>query len=970
VGTEVGRSNVAGPIAKGGRGSSRRRRSAVAVTAVFLFLLALTSQASALTLGVGWTGAANNVPEMPLVGASGAATFRVPASEISEKLVETAAESHVTILAQLGGGDSLPSDRAGFRQEAINLVETYGVNGKFWKNHSTLPPEPITTWEVWNEPNLHLHGNSPAEFGSFVSEVAEAIHTHSPGGSPEVLFGGIPYKENGEIKRKGSTLNAALKYLEEANGSLNSYVDGIAIHPYENNPKTFFTPEGGEQYDRIEAFRFAVNRFHTTLVELGSSKSLSITEAGWAADGKEWNVSEAEQASLLSLIVAFGRNNESSLNLKNLDWYNFRDAGPPNQEWAQNCGLRAKDGHFRQSWTAFQAAAGVRQFIPQPPVAITGAATGVGETEVTVNGTVDPKGIPTTYKFEYGTAGGGYTSSQPVPDGSAGSGEGATSVSAVLKNLSPVTEYGYRLVAVNAMGTSYGEPHTFRTAAAPAPAVVVDQSGIEHTFSRSPNGELEEWYQEGTRWVKRLWGGAVAGTPSAFVGADGTIWVYYRNTSNQLVQWNFKGSNWHVEQIGGFNMAGDPSAFEDAEGKRWIYFRSTSNQLIQWWLKGTNFHEEGIGGFNMAGDPSAFEDAEGKRWIYFRSTSNQLFQWWLKGTNFHEEGIGGLTLASDPTAVSLPEGQRNIVYLDSTSGPSRWYLKGTAFSLTHFVTTRPFQGSTKWNGWPGTYSLSLVDLNGDKKADLVGRNSAGELWAALSTGSTFASGSLWANWPTSYSMVFGDVNGDGKADVLGVGPTGDARVSLSTGSSFATSTYWAGWPTNFTAALADVNGDGKADLVGRNSAGELWVALSTGSSFAAGSPWASWPTTYSMEFADVNGDGKADVIGRNTSTGEIRVSLSTGSSFAPSTLWGTLPPAYSIQLADVNGDGKADMIGRLENSVLVGLAESGHFGIFGEWSPWSVAYSAQLADVTGDGRADLVGRDPATGDVQVGLNVK
>jgi hypothetical protein len=74
---------------------------------------------------------------------------------------------------------------------------------------------------------------------------------------------------------------------------------------------------------------------------------------------------------------------------------------------------------------------------------------------------VNPKGAPTSYRFEYGptTAYGSSTA-----DSDAGSGPDDLAASASLAGLSPGTTYHYRVVASNAGGVVYGADQTFTTA--------------------------------------------------------------------------------------------------------------------------------------------------------------------------------------------------------------------------------------------------------------------------------------------------------------------------------------------------------------------------------------------------------------------------------------------------------------------------------------------------------------------------
>ncbi|MHA2675368.1 MAG: hypothetical protein V2G44_07030 [bacterium JZ-2024 1] len=98
---------------------------------------------------------------------------------------------------------------------------------------------------------------------------------------------------------------------------------------------------------------------------------------------------------------------------------------------------------------------------PQSPTAITGAPTGVTRTTATLTGTVNPRGAPTTYWFEWGTttAYGNQTSPQNLP------GDYATrNVTASLISLSPNTTYHYRVCAQNAQGRVCGNRYDFDNA--------------------------------------------------------------------------------------------------------------------------------------------------------------------------------------------------------------------------------------------------------------------------------------------------------------------------------------------------------------------------------------------------------------------------------------------------------------------------------------------------------------------------
>jgi FlaG/FlaF family flagellin (archaellin) len=97
---------------------------------------------------------------------------------------------------------------------------------------------------------------------------------------------------------------------------------------------------------------------------------------------------------------------------------------------------------------------------PTPPAAITAGASGVSQDTATISGTVSTNGLQTSYGFEIGTEAGEYG-----PATGLGSLGGATTeaVTVTLGELQPGTTYYYRVTAINADGTVYGEPQTFTT---------------------------------------------------------------------------------------------------------------------------------------------------------------------------------------------------------------------------------------------------------------------------------------------------------------------------------------------------------------------------------------------------------------------------------------------------------------------------------------------------------------------------
>jgi hypothetical protein len=100
------------------------------------------------------------------------------------------------------------------------------------------------------------------------------------------------------------------------------------------------------------------------------------------------------------------------------------------------------------------------------PSATTGAATSVGSSNATLNGSVNANGSTATYYFEYGTTTsyGSTTSST-----SAGSGTSTVAETASLTGLGAGSTYDFQLVATNSNGTTDGGNLTFTTGSTPLP---------------------------------------------------------------------------------------------------------------------------------------------------------------------------------------------------------------------------------------------------------------------------------------------------------------------------------------------------------------------------------------------------------------------------------------------------------------------------------------------------------------------
>ena len=107
--------------------------------------------------------------------------------------------------------------------------------------------------------------------------------------------------------------------------------------------------------------------------------------------------------------------------------------------------LRAEDGTFATAQTALIEEA---------------AARNITSSSAELAAKIDPKGLDTHYRFEYGTSL-AYGTSVPVPDQDIGAGTGGVEVSQAISGLQPNTTYHFRVVATDANGVAESSDHTF-----------------------------------------------------------------------------------------------------------------------------------------------------------------------------------------------------------------------------------------------------------------------------------------------------------------------------------------------------------------------------------------------------------------------------------------------------------------------------------------------------------------------------
>ena len=198
-----------------------------------------------------------------------------------------------------------------------------------------------------------------------------------------------------------------------------------------------------------------------------------------------------------------------------------------------------------------------------PPGATTGAATAIGTTTATLNGTVDPNSRDTTFYFEYGTST-SYGTKTAVK--SAGSGASPQNEAVGISKLAVGKTYHFRIVATSDAGVTTGADATFTTSSAPV-AVTADASPVAVTTATlrgqvTPNGlSTTWWFEYGTTvgyGLKTASNSAGSGTTARAVSAGITKLTAGTSYHFRLVAQNSSGRVFGLDRV--LTTIGAPNA--------------------------------------------------------------------------------------------------------------------------------------------------------------------------------------------------------------------------------------------------------------------------------------------------------------------------------------------------------------------------------------------------------------------------
>jgi hypothetical protein len=243
---------------------------------------------------------------------------------------------------------STAGQRSAWAGLLTDFARRYGTNGTLWDQYPDLPKRPVTTWEIWNEPNLGFSVGgrpNPRRFVALLRLSRDALKAGDP--NAQVLVGGLfPYHTTRKTMDGGKYLNA----MYRVPGAAQTF-DALGIHPYASQPA------GVLNWVRLTR---KLMRRHGD-----GAKPIWVTAFGWVTGGVGKRVSKLfarprKQAAKLTKAYRLLASHAGSLGIDSALWFTFTD-GPIGKNGAflsDRAGLFSRNGKPKPSWFAFARAAG------------------------------------------------------------------------------------------------------------------------------------------------------------------------------------------------------------------------------------------------------------------------------------------------------------------------------------------------------------------------------------------------------------------------------------------------------------------------------------------------------------------------------------------------------------------------------------------------------------------------------------
>jgi hypothetical protein len=171
------------------------------------------------------------------------------------------------------GSRSPPRDPSDYAAFAGELAARYGPEGSFWGEHPELPYRPVTTYELWNEPNFEAFwcpAPEPGRYGTLAVSAAREIR--SIDAQAIIIFGALaPFETDPGPTPARIAPREFIGEALQAAPELAGLVDAVGVHPYGPDPAATLE---------------AVRRFRSDVDATGlQGVPLVVNELGWPSAG-------------------------------------------------------------------------------------------------------------------------------------------------------------------------------------------------------------------------------------------------------------------------------------------------------------------------------------------------------------------------------------------------------------------------------------------------------------------------------------------------------------------------------------------------------------------------------------------------------------------------------------------------------------------------------------------------------------
>jgi polysaccharide biosynthesis protein PslG len=235
--------------------------------------------------------------------------------------------------------------QAGWADFLKAVVERYGPGGAFWGGEFAADggpfdgqPQPITEWQIWNEPNGKRYFRprpDPERYAELVEISSEAIRGVDP--SARIILAGM-------FGTSRIPLPEFLRGMYGVDG-IEDHFDAIALHPYSSGL--------GQLKLQIRWARREARRAGDADV------GLWLTELGWGSGEGPHPLAkgEAGQADLLTEAFELLARRREAWNIEGVVWFTWKDRGDDGVcRFCRDAGLFDASGAPKPAWDAFQGA--------------------------------------------------------------------------------------------------------------------------------------------------------------------------------------------------------------------------------------------------------------------------------------------------------------------------------------------------------------------------------------------------------------------------------------------------------------------------------------------------------------------------------------------------------------------------------------------------------------------------------------